>query len=291
MGRTTETNPTSTPTKINSIGLLWWCVLAGILFLLLGPIFSRSDPLLGIVLTEAVAIFAPALFFRRNFPSKTNKGMGLGEAALLTVAVFPIILVINGIFLDALSRITLLENQNLDLLRGDVGLFKQILTMALAPAIMEEFFFRGVLCERFSRRSPRGAVVLSAALFALFHFEAQNSLAPFLFGLVLGYIYLYGGLKACIFSHFLYNFSSILFIHFFNERWIASFSKTGLVLRLGGIKNATTVLLLLVSAFGVALILRASMKRPLPRGRSVLRRKEWIPVVVLAIIYVIQLMV
>lgn len=291
MGRTTETNPTSTPTRINSIGLLWWCVLAGILFLLLGPIFSRSDPLLGIVLTEAVAIFAPALFFRRNFPQKTYTGMGLGEAALLTVAVFPIILVINGMFLDALSRIYLLENQNLDLLRGDVGLFKQILTMALAPAIMEEFFFRGVLCERFSRRSPRGAVVLSAALFALFHFEAQNSLAPFLFGLVLGYIYLYGGLKACIFSHFLYNFSSILFIHFFNERWIASFSKTGLVLRLGGIKNATTVLLLLVSAFGVALILRASMKRPLPRGRSVLRRKEWIPVVVLAIIYVIQLMV
>ena len=290
MGRTTETNPTSTPTTINSIGLLWWCVLAGILFLLLGPIFSRSDPLLGIVLTEAVAIFAPALFFRRNYPSKTYKGMGLAEAALLTVAVFPIILVINGIFLDALSRIYLLKNQNLDLLR-DVGLFKQILTVALAPAIMEEFFFRGVLCERFARRSPRGAVVLSAALFALFHFEAQNSLAPFLFGLVLGYIYLYGGLKACIFSHFLYNLSSILFIRFFNERWIASFSKTGLVLRLGGIKNATTVLLVLAGVIGVALILRASMKRPLPRGRNVLRRKEWIPVIVLAIIYVIQLMV
>lgn len=290
MGRTIETNPTSTPTKINSIGLLWWCVLAGILFLLLGPIFSRSDPLLGIVLTEAVAIFAPALFFRRNYPSKTYKGMGLAEAALLTVAVFPIILVINGIFLDALSRIYLLKNQNLDLLR-DVGLFKQILTVALAPAIMEEFFFRGVLCERFARRSPRGAVVLSAALFALFHFEAQNSLAPFLFGLVLGYIYLYGGLKACIFSHFLYNLSSILFIRFFNERWIASFSKTGLVLRLGGIKNATTVLLVLAGVIGVALILRASMKRPLPRGRNVLRRKEWIPVIVLAIIYVIQLMV
>lgn len=290
MGRTTETNPISTPTKINSIGLLWWCVLAGILFLLLGPIFSRSDPLFGIVLTEAVAIFAPALFFRRNYPSKTYKGMGLAEAALLTVAVFPIILVINGIFLDALSRIYLLKNQNLDLLR-DVGLFKQTLTVALAPAIMEEFFFRGVLCERFARRSPRGAVVLSAALFALFHFEAQNSLAPFLFGLVLGYIYLYGGLKACIFSHFLYNLSSILFIRFFNERWIASFSKTGLVLRLGGIKNATTVLLVLAGVIGVALILRASMKRPLPRGRNVLRRKEWIPVIVLAIIYVIQLMV
>lgn len=132
---------------------------------------------------------------------------------------------------------------------------------------------------------------MSAALFALFHFEAQNSLAPFLFGLVLGYIYLYGGLKACIFSHFLYNLSSILFIYFFNERWIASFSKTGLVLRLGGIKNATTVLLLLAGVIGVALILRASMKRPLPRGRKVLRRKEWIPVAVLAVIYVIQLMV
>ena len=291
MGRITEINPTSTPTKINFIGLLYWCVPAAILFLLLGPLFSKRDPFFGIVLTEAVAIFAPALIFRRNFPAKTNKGMGLAEAALLTVAVFPIILVINGIFLDALSRIYLLENQNLDLLRGDVGLFKQILTMALAPAIMEEFFFRGVLCEQFSRRSPRGAVVLSAALFAIFHFELQNSLAPFLFGLVLGYIYLYGGLKACIFSHFLYNLSSILFIHFFNERWIASFSKAGLVHRLGGIKNATTVMLLVAGAVGVALILRASIKRPLPRGKQAVRRKEWIPIAMLAVVYVIQLLV
>ena len=291
MGRTTETNPISTPTKINSIGLLYGCVLAGILFLLLGPLFSKRDPFIGIVLTEAVAIFLPAIYFRGRFGGKKHRAMALGEAALLTVAVFPIILVINGIFLDALSRIYLLENQNLDLLRGDVGLFKQILTMALAPAIMEEFFFRGVLCEQFSRRSPRGAVVLSAALFALFHFELQNSLAPFLFGLVLGYIYLYGGLKACIFSHFLYNLSSILFIHFFNERWIATFSKAGVVLRLGGIKNATTVLLLVASVLGVALILRASMKRPLPSGKQVLRRKEWIPMAMLAAVYMIQLLV
>ena len=291
MGRTTETNPTSTPTKINFIGLLYGCVLAGILFLLLGPLFSKRDPFFGIVLTEAVAIFAPAMYLRGRLGGKTHRGMALGEAALLTVAVFPIILVINGIFLDVLSRIYLLENQNLDLLRGDVGLFKQILTMALAPAIMEEFFFRGVLCEQFSRRSPRGAVILSAALFALFHFELQNSLAPFLFGLVLGYIYLYGGLKACIFSHFLYNVSSILFIHFFNERWIATFSKAGIVLRLGGIKNATTVLLLLGSALGVALILRASIKRPLPRGKQVLRRKEWIPMAMLAAVYMIHLFV
>ena len=291
MGRTTETNPTSTPTKINFIGLLYGCVLAEILFLLLGPLFSKRDPFFGIVLTEAVAIFAPAMYLRGRLGGKTHRGMALGEAALLTVAVFPIILVINGIFLDVLSRIYLLENQNLDLLRGDVGLFKQILTMALAPAIMEEFFFRGVLCEQFSRRSPRGAVILSAALFALFHFELQNSLAPFLFGLVLGYIYLYGGLKACIFSHFLYNVSSILFIHFFNERWIATFSKAGIVLRLGGIKNATTVLLLLGSALGVALILRASIKRPLPRGKQVLRRKEWIPMAMLAAVYMIHLFV
>ncbi|WP_108830746.1 CPBP family intramembrane glutamic endopeptidase [Aedoeadaptatus coli] len=291
MGRITETNPTSTPTKINFIGLLYWCVPAAILFLLLGPLFSKRDPFFGIVLTEAVAIFLPAIYFRGRYGGKKHGGMALGEAALLTVAVFPIILVINGIFLDALSRIYLLENQNLDLLRGDVGLFKQILTMALAPAIMEEFFFRGVLCEQFSRRSPRGAVVLSAALFAIFHFELQNSLAPFLFGLVLGYIYLYGGLKACIFSHFLYNLSSILFIHFFNERWIASFSKAGIVLRLGGVKNATTVMLLVASAVGVALILRASIKRPLPRGKQVVRRKEWIPIAMLAAVYVIQLLV
>ncbi|MDY3118489.1 MAG: type II CAAX endopeptidase family protein [Peptoniphilus sp.] len=289
MGRTIETSHTSTLTKTNYIGILYVSVLAGILFLLCGPFLSRADALKGIVLTEAAAIFLPALFLRRVYRPRKHEGMALGEAALLTVAVFPIILVVNGVFLEGLSRIYLLENQNLDLIREDVGLVKQILTIALAPAIMEEFFFRGVLCELFSRRSPRGGVFLSAVLFALFHFELQNSLAPFLFGLVLGYIYLYGGLKACIFSHFLYNLSSILFIHFFNERWISTFSKTGVVLRLGGIKNATTALLLVAGACGITLILRTSGKRPLPRGKHVLRRKEWLPIAMLVAVYMINL--
>lgn len=273
--------------RINYPFLLYGIVLSALLFLLVGPVLSGADSLWGIVFTQVLTIFFPALFFRGKFGSKKRENMSLGKATSLTIAIFPAILLVNGLFLEGLSHVIVLENQNLDILRESVPLYKQILTMALAPAIMEEYFFRGVLCEQFSRRNPRGAVILSAAVFALFHFELQNSVAPFLFGLVLGYIYLYGGLKACIFSHFLYNVFSILFIHFFNREWIAAFSKAWIVEQVGGVKNATTVVLLLAGVVGIVSILRASVKLPLPGGQKTVQRKEWIPLCLLAVLYVI----
>lgn len=70
-----------------------------------------------------------------------------------------------------------------------------LLTLAVLPAVCEEFFFRGMFLS--SLRRPMGewrAIVLSAAAFAGFHVVLQNYLAPerllpsFLMGLVLGWV-------------------------------------------------------------------------------------------------------
>ena len=285
----TETNPISTPTKkTNFLVLLYGVLGAAVLFLALGPLLSRRDPLWGVVLTEFIAIGLPAMYCRKRFRTKERKAMSLKEAAILTVALFPVILVINGLFLEGLNQLLPLENQNLDIIKSNGSLIKQLITLAIIPAFFEELFFRSVICEQFARRSPMGSVLFSAILFALFHFQWQNSMAPFLFGLALGYIYLYGGLKASVFSHFLYNFCSILFVRSFSESWMKTLGDLALVRGMGGVKNFMTLVLLAGSALGIFIILRKSSKRPLPKGGAVVRGKEWIPVAALVLVYVIK---
>lgn len=285
----TETNPISTPTKkTNYLVLLYGILGAAVLFLVLGPLLSRRDPLWGVVLTELIAIGLPTIYWRKRFRAKERKTMSLKEAAILTVALFPVILVINGLFLEGLNQLLPLENQNLDIIKTGGSLIKQLITLAIIPAFFEELFFRSVICEQFARRSPKGSVLFSAILFALFHFQWQNSMAPFLFGLVLGYIYLYGGLKASVFSHFLYNLCSILFVRSFSESWMKTLGDLALVRGMGGVKNFMTLVLLVGSALGVFIILRKSFKRPLPKGGPVIHGKEWIPVGALVLVYVIK---
>jgi len=83
-----------------------------------------------------------------------------------------------------------------------------ILTIALVPAVCEEVFFRGVLL----RLSYQGTgkihvgVLLSAVIFALFHFEFDNILSITFMGVILGYLYVYtGSILVPILLHFLNN--------------------------------------------------------------------------------------
>lgn len=76
----------------------------------------------------------------------------------------------------------------------------------LAP-VVEEALMRGfVLCGLQSTVGAAGALLLSAALFALLHFNMVQTLSAFLCGLVLGLLYLYtGSLFCCILAHCEYN--------------------------------------------------------------------------------------
>ena len=75
-----------------------------------------------------------------------------------------------------------------------------LITLALAPGVCEDFFFRGLLLGALRRvLSPTGTVVATALLFGLFHVIAGNVFTPERFlpsaflGLVLGWVRLRTG--------------------------------------------------------------------------------------------------
>lgn len=80
-----------------------------------------------------------------------------------------------------------------------------IFVVILAP-VFEEILMRKLVIDRLSRYGTGFAVVVSAAAFGIFHGNFTQMFYAALGGLVLGYLYVKGGLKLSIAMHMLFNF-------------------------------------------------------------------------------------
>lgn len=88
------------------------------------------------------------------------------------------------------------------------GLLLSIISMALIPAIVEEWLFRGVIQKLLIdwTRYAWVGIVLTAAIFSAIHFDMPNFAARFVLGLFLGFAYYYTkNIWTNITMHFLNN--------------------------------------------------------------------------------------
>jgi membrane protease YdiL (CAAX protease family) len=72
---------------------------------------------------------------------------------------------------------------------GDTNIFS-IVTVIVAAPILEEFFFRGVILNGLLKNySPQKAIIVSAAIFGIAHFNPWQAIPAFLGGLIMGWMY------------------------------------------------------------------------------------------------------
>ncbi len=89
-----------------------------------------------------------------------------------------------------------------------LSMMLNLLIIALAPAIAEEFIFRGVFQKIFYNlfRSPHLAIWFTAFIFSALHFQFFGFIPRFILGLVFGYLFLWSGtLWLPVISHFVNN--------------------------------------------------------------------------------------
>ena len=88
----------------------------------------------------------------------------------------------------------------------------QILTIALASSIGEEFFFRGAM-------QPVFGLILTSLIFGFIHFPIQRPLIPWtlmalVMGFILGWLFKWrGNLISPITCHFVINFSNLIILN------------------------------------------------------------------------------
>jgi len=85
-----------------------------------------------------------------------------------------------------------------------------LLSIAVAPAVCEEIFFRGFLQSVLSKWLPRAALWLTAVVFAVLHFELLSFPGLLLIGWTLGTVLEKRGLIASMLFHAAYNGAVLL---------------------------------------------------------------------------------
>jgi membrane protease YdiL (CAAX protease family) len=98
------------------------------------------------------------------------------------------------------------------MMQGSLGIF---MGLVLAP-IIEEIVFRGIILAGLAdSHSRKKAIVVSAVLFAVYHFNLFQLVPTFLVGLLLGYIYLETrSVLICISTHLIYNLIPVIVTQF-----------------------------------------------------------------------------
>jgi uncharacterized protein len=175
----------------------------------------------------------PALIYAKVCHKKPMVHLGIKKSISLPQLVLAVFLILSSLpLVGALREVTLHlplgDYINKQILQSKDDYMKQVLSigtmrnlteyfvvlfiMALLPGIAEELIFRGGIQNLFTRwfKNPVTAILLSAVVFSLFHFEYSDFLGRVFLGAVIGWVfYLTGNLWLCIAMHAAFNAFSV----------------------------------------------------------------------------------
>jgi len=100
-----------------------------------------------------------------------------------------------------------------------------VFVVGIIPAVGEEYWFRGVLQNKFKDMlSPHAAIWLTGFIFSALHFQFYGFFPRWLLGVLFGYLYWWSGnLWTTIIAHFVNNFLTLLAIYLY-RRGVLSFN-------------------------------------------------------------------
>ena len=241
--------------SVNSLTL----VLA-IIFLTIGFNIQERFSFWGTFITETLIVLLPALLIsstgdvKEVLKIKKVSFKSLGKTIILVVLIYPVILLLNGVFLSLLSNFIEYKNFPMEIMLQNVPILNYLIFMCLVPAICEEVFFRGTLTNAYNVYGERFAIIVSALVFALFHFDIQNFIAPFLLGLLFASLIEYtGSIIPAIVAHFINNVIAVLTARYLNERLFDFLRQTKFTREIGSLELSIIIILVLLSIFSFIL--------------------------------------
>lgn len=247
--------------NLNVMSINTLTLILAILFLTIGYDVQKRYFFPGTIFNEVVIILLPALLIART--GRTKEILKLKKISplfvlltvILVILAYPIILLLNGIFLSLLSNVVEYKNYPMEVFLQNIPLIRYVAVMCIVPAICEEIFFRGALLNSYSVYGNRFAVIMSAAVFALFHFDIQNFVAPFLLGIVFANIVeVTGSLYGSIVAHLTNNIVAVLAARYLNDTIFMYLRQTSMTRQIGSLELSIIILLTLISILSLVFI-------------------------------------
>lgn len=165
-----------------------------------------------------VILLVPCLLYVVWMRPETVKDVSYGAVSAgtilkvigITYLILPTMMFINGV------SSMFVENKVVDAMDRlfQYPLWFRIVTMALLPAIVEEFIFRGLIFNGLKRRNPFWAIIVSGFLFGAMHMNINQFLYAFVMGVFFSLVaYATGSMWPTMIMHFIYNAQSVILSH------------------------------------------------------------------------------
>lgn len=189
------------------------------IFLIFNHLFSFVVPALGITYFMWKEKIFEGLRLTR-FPSLPNLALGM----LILILVLPLSLYFNEILQDSgwPSWLPAGDDDVMDMMKvllidKSIGtLLLNLLLIGVMAAVGEELLFRGFLQQYLEELFQSGhfAVILTAFIFGILHFQADGLIVRIILGVLLGYYFYYSrNLWLSILIHFIYNGIQVFYIY------------------------------------------------------------------------------
>ncbi len=195
--------------------LLYAGSLAQVKFLVYGLLVTQ----LFIIAVPVFAAWYTKKSFKETFSLKAPKPIGILAAVLMEIGGYLIVLVLSSV-LGALFPQDYAEvNQTFNELLNGTGFVPALLIIALAPAICEEFLFRGYLLSASKKKLKMiSALLLGAALFGVYHLSLVKFFTTGLLGFVFCYVvYKTGSIFLTMIMHFMNNAVAVVCMYYPKE--------------------------------------------------------------------------
>lgn len=178
------------------------------------PVLAKLPIYVSLLLSQAL-IFVPCFVYckwkqlkiREFIPYRKINFVTIILVVICTYLMYPLIIVLNAISMlfstsGTANVMQLMQGQNFIL---------STLFMALLPACVEEFMFRGVLFQTYRRSKMLPAIFLSAFLFGCMHMNLNQFMYAFALGVYLAFLVeATGSIFSSMIAHFTLNFTSVV---------------------------------------------------------------------------------
>ncbi len=174
--------------------------------------FGETLALTAYLLSFMIPAFVYMFLSRREGHEPMRLGVKLkGDTPLVIIAAIGIVLTsayLNSLMVSFIDFNALFESAPLD---TPVKVLMSFISIAIVPAVCEEFLYRGCVLSNLLPYGKTTAIIGSALLFALMHGNFAQFFYTFVAGLVLGAVYVEtGSIWVSTFIHLFNNFYSII---------------------------------------------------------------------------------
>ncbi|MEA3422644.1 MAG: type II CAAX endopeptidase family protein [Bacillota bacterium] len=183
--------------RIKLIKLNAYYLFGAIIFLTLGNFLQSLNFEIGLIITEYVLVLGYSLLIVKMSKAKFSdyvhfndvSRMTLLKTVLIVLLSLPVVMLLNLITLYILEVLGRSISYDIPIAKNFASVIFQFFIISISAGICEEVFFRGVILNTYTDYfSYKKAIIISALMFGMFHFNLQNILGPIYLGIVFGYL-------------------------------------------------------------------------------------------------------